>query len=621
MPPLVRLLAIYRSQLRMAILSALALVAINLGHPVVQWLVGKAIGDLEHGLGVVKLANGQLDSSRAWMWAGILLGSTVLRGIAQYFATILSMVVGQSFLHTLRLRIFEAVQGLDLPWHQQHGAGEVINRTTRDSDRVRDAVVGGLRSLLELGTIVVGTLGLLFYYHWLLALVPTGLMMLAMWIVRRDARKLIVLDRATGSAYDQVAQELSEGVAGVRVIKAFALEKGRQKQFEQRLIGFTSQSRRALRYTAQHLPLPQLVISAGHCWVLGCGAHLIGKNQLGLGEMVAALMVIQGLVFRVEAIGALIRLWADASASAGRICEILEAKPSIGGAKPSSEQLKQTAPADLPKGPLHLRLWDVTVQVDERKILNHCCLQLSKGSITALVGSTGSGKSTLAALCARLRDPTSGAVQLSQDGQQWLDVRAMDPFSVRQRVQIAFQESFLFSDTVANNLRLANPDCSELELWEALRLADAESVVRNLPLGLQGMVGERGVTLSGGQRQRICLARALLAQPDVLICDDSTSALDALTEARVLNNLRQARAGLTILLVASRPGTCALADRVVMLDAGQMVADGHHGHLLAQHAAYRDLLGKGPDDQPSATEPSLQQTLPLSATTPKAGTP
>ena len=620
MPPLLRLMALYRSQLRLAILSALALVAINMGHPLIQWLIGKAIGDLEHGLGVVRLADGQLDSSRAWMWAGILLASTVLRGIAQYFATILSMVVGQKFLHTLRLRIFEAVQGLDLTWHQQHGAGEVINRTTRDSDRVRDAVVGGLRSLLELGTIVVGTLALLYYYHWLLGLVPTALMLLAMWIVRRDALQLIVLDRSTGKAYDQVAQELSEGVAGVRVIKAFALEKGRQQQFEERIAGFSQQSRRALRYTTQHLPLPQLVISAGHCWVLGCGAYLIGKNQLGLGEMVAALMVIQGLVFRVEAIGALIRLWADASASAGRICEILEAKPSIGPAKVAPESLKQLAPIELPKGALHLRLLDVAVQVEQRKILNHCFLQLPKGSITALVGCTGSGKSTLAALCARLRDPTEGAVQLSQDGQQWLDLRAIDPVIVRRRVQIAFQESFLFSDTLANNLRLAKPDSSDLEMWEALRLADAESVVRNLPLELQGMVGERGVTLSGGQRQRVCLARALLAQPDVLICDDSTSALDALTEARVLNNLRQARAGLTVLLIASRPGTCALADRVVMLDGGQIVADGQHSDLLAHHPAYRDLLGKGPDEPPLTSELNSQIKRAPSAT-PEASRP
>jgi ATP-binding cassette, subfamily B, bacterial len=589
MPPLVRLLALYRNQWRLAVVSALGLILINLGHPLIQWLVGRAISDLEHGKAVVFIADGQLDSSLAWWWAGLLLGVTLIRGIGQYFATILSMVVGQRFLHTLRMSIFQAVQGLDLVWHQQHGAGEVINRTTRDSDRVRDAVVGGCRSLLELSTIVVGTLGLLFYYHWLLGIVPFGLVLLAIWMVRRDAIQLIQLDRDTGKAYDQVAQELSEGVAGVRVIKAFALEKVRQAQFERHVVGFMGQSKKALTFASWHMPRPQLCVSAGHCWVLGCGAVLIGQGHLGLGEMIAALMVIQGLVFRIEAVGALIRMWADASASAARVCEILEAKPRIVPLPRPQKNLR-------PLGFHHLRFQNVSVLVGERTILKNCSFHCPAGSITALVGYTGSGKSTLASLCARLRDPNEGVVQISPQGEEWYDIREFDPSEVRRKIQIAFQESFLFSDTLANNLRLANSSCDDEHLWEALRMADADQVAKDLPLGLNGLVGERGITLSGGQRQRICLARALVAQPDILICDDSTSALDAVTEARVLSNLKTHRSQLTILLVASRPGTCALADRVLMLNEGRIVAEGTHHQLMQDRADYRDLLGKGPED-------------------------
>ncbi len=585
MHPLLRLLALYRRHLGLAAVVVVGLGLVNLAQPATAWLVGRAVEALRDGSAVRRLADGSLDASGAWFWVWVLVGVTVLRGLLQYGATIVAMVLGQRLLHTLRDRIFDAVQHLDLAWHRTHGAGEVINRTTRDSDLVRDAIVGGSRSLFELLMVVVGTLGLLLWYHWLLALVPTLLVATAIAIMKGQAGRLVALDRAAAESYDAVSQELSEGVNGVRVIKAFALEEQRVERFTGKVDAFTAKARAAIRYTAARLPFPQLIVSLGHVWVLGCGGWLVTRGELTPGDLIAAMMVIQGLVFRVEAIGWLVRMFADASSSAGRIVEILDAKPTIAQGSHGASGM------DIPSGPLSVRLEQAMVRIAGRPVLDGVDLTLEPGTITALVGATGSGKTTLAQLIPRLRDPESGRVLVRGGAGEWLDLRCFDPQAWRRRCQMAFQEAFLFSDTMAANLRLVRPEAGEDELREALRLAAADEVAAGLTEGLEGRIGERGVTLSGGQRQRVCLARALLARPAVLVLDDATSALDAVTEARVLANLRQHLTGTAVLMVCAKPATCAAADRVLMLRAGRIAAAGTHATLSAGDPLYRDLLG------------------------------
>jgi ATP-binding cassette, subfamily B, bacterial len=583
MHPLLRLLAMYRQHLGLAMVAMFGLMLVNLAQPATAWLVGMAIEDARTGKAVVQLSNGTTDASTAWMWVWLLIGVTVVRGLLQYGATIVAMVLGQRLLHTLRDRILHAVQSLDLGWHRRHGAGEVINRTTRDADLVRDAVVGGTRSLFELGMMVIGTLGLLFWYSWMLALVPTLLVVVAIIIMRSQAARLVALDRAAAESFDGVSQELSEGVQGVRVIKAFALEPQRVARFAGKIDAFTAKARAAVAYTAARLPLPQLVVATGHVWVLGCGGWLVTQHALVPGDLIASMMVIQGLVFRVEAIGWLVRMFADASSSAGRIMEIMDAHTAI----------TANTGADVPAGPLALRMEQVVVRVDGRTILDGIDLELQPGTITALIGATGSGKTTLAQLLPRLRDPDAGRILIHAGDADagWIDIRTLDPQAWRRQAQLAFQEAFLFSDSLEANLRLAKPSATPDELRQALSLAAADEIVDGLQDGLAGRIGERGVTLSGGQRQRICLTRALLARPSVLILDDATSALDAVTEARVLAGLRRGLPGTAVLMVCAKPSSCAAADRVVMLSAGRIAASGTHAALTARDPHYRDLLG------------------------------
>ncbi|HEX3135678.1 MAG TPA: ABC transporter ATP-binding protein [Planctomycetota bacterium] len=393
-----------------------------------------------------------------------------------------------------------------------------------------------------------------------------------------------MLDRAAGDAYDVVTQELTEGVGGVRVIKAFALEDARITRFRSAVGGFAAQARRALIFSVLRLPLPQMLVGLGHVWILGCGAVLVAHGALTLGELVASLMLITAVIFRVEGVGRTIQTFAEASASAARIMELLDAEPAV-----------HDGQQEPPTAPFGLRFTQVSVRSPAGvMVLDRLDLELRPGEVVALVGATGAGKSTLAHLLPRLADPDSGVVDFGDTTHGWHAARSLRLATLRQRVQVVYQDSFLFSDTVAANLRLGRPGADDADVQEALRLASAEDIIAGLPNGLATTIGERGATLSGGQRQRLCLARALIARPAVLCCDDATSALDAVTERRILDNLRNLSGGTTTLLIASKLSTILLADRVVLMERGRIAASGSHPELVRDNAAYRELLGLTP---------------------------
>ncbi|NWE21377.1 ABC transporter ATP-binding protein [Pseudomonas sp. P7548] len=579
--PLLRSLAIYREMPWRFSLVAALYIAINLGLVWQQWLIGHAVNDVSAGRAVVHHADGSLDASLGWYWLGLMLAVALGRGVLQYVASVLSLVISQELLTRLRERILAQVQSLHLGYHWQHGMGEMITRTTRDADKVRDALITFWRQLVETPLVVLATVGLLSWYDPLLGLVPLLLTVTGLGIFVLQTERLVGLDRAVGSAYDRVNQDLSEGIGGVRVIKSFALEQPRIQGFADQVAVFATLARQALAYSSSRIPLPQAVVALGHVWILVYGAHLVAAGQLGIGELVTSLLIATTLVFRIEGIGRVMQTFADARASAERIWQLLDAPAAI-----------QSGTATLPASPLGLKLDAVSVTAPGggRDILQGCSLTLQPGEIVALVGATGTGKSLLASLLPRLSDVTAGRVLLGSDRHGWQDIRALQLGPLRQRVHVVPQESFLFAGTLAANLRLTAPDASDEQLRDALHLAAAEDVLQRLPHGLETPLGDRGVTLSGGQRQRLCLARALLGKPDILCLDDATSALDAISERQVLHNLRQLQ-GTTVLVISSKLSTILLADRVLMLDAGRIVAQGTHTHLQSTDAAYRDLLG------------------------------
>lgn len=584
--PLLRSLLIYREMPLRFVLTSFLFIVVSAGLALQQWLIGHALNEVNSGQAVTRLADGSLDAHRAWFWLWALLAVALVRGVAQYAGGVLSLILSQALLTRLRERILVQVQNLHLGYHWEHGMGEMISRTTRDADKLRDALISFWRQLVETPLILLATVGLLAWYNPWLALVPLLLTGLGLWIFVRQTERLLILDREVGAAYDRVNQDLSEGIGGVRVIKSFALEAGRIERFSQQVAFFAEQSRLALAFASSRIPLPQVIVALGHVWIFIYGATLVRDGQLGIGEWVTSLLIATTLVFRIEGIGRVMQVFADARASAERIWQLLDTQPAI-----------QSGTQALSPRPLGVRFEQVTVQAPGggRSILRNCSFTLEPGEVVALVGATGAGKSLLASLLPRLADTRRGAVLLGSSREGWQDVRSLDLDALRRRVQVVPQESFLFSDSLAANLRLAAPEASDEALRRGLHLAAAEDVLERLPHGLDTALGDRGVTLSGGQRQRINLARALLARPDILCLDDATSALDTLTERRVIHNIRHLLQGdghtTTLLIISSKLSTIELADRVLVLDDGHIADSGTHAELVERNGFYRDLLG------------------------------
>jgi ATP-binding cassette subfamily B protein len=584
--PLLRCLAIYR-QMPARFLTCLGLfVAVNGGLAVQQHLVGRAVNDLQRGRAVVRLASGALDMRPALLWVVILVAVAAGRSVLQYGAGLLSLTIGQELLGRLREAILVQVQRLDLAYHVRHGVGEMVTRTTRDADKVRDALISVWRNVVETTLVLASSIGLIAWYAPSLAVGPVVATALGLaWLVSQ-VDELVRLDRTVGAAFDAVNQDLTEGVHGVRVIKAFGLEPSRIARFEDAVRTFVLAARQALRFASTHIPVPQVIVALSQVWVLILGARLVERGRLDVGGLVASLLMMNTVVFRVEAIGRVMQTFADARSSAARIMELLDAEPLICSGQ-----------AAVPPGALGVQLRGVRVRSPggDTDVLADCWLSIAPGEIVALVGATGSGKSTLTALLPRLVDADAGEVRVGSDQHGWRDVRDLELVDLRRRVHVVPQEVFLFADTVGANLRLGARDATEADVWAALRLAAAADVVEQLPQGLETLIGDRGVTLSGGQRQRLTLARALMGRPALLALDDSTSALDTLTERRILDQLRSladhAGPPVTVLLVASKPSTALLADRSVLLVGGRIAAQGTHEELARGESVYRELLG------------------------------
>ncbi len=550
-----------------------------------QGLIARAIHDVQQGKAIISGANGVLDASGAWHWLIVIVAVALGRALLLYFVGWLSLIVQQDLLGHLRERILIQVQRLDQSYHWEHGAGEIVTRTTRDSDKLRDALISFWRQVGDTSLVVLAAMGFLFWYDIWLGVVPLAFALLGFSILIMQTEHLVKLDRAVGNAYDSVNQDLTEGVNGVRVIKAFALEPGRIARFERHVQAFVSQALAALKYSSSRIPLPQFVVALGQVWVLGFGVYLVAHHRLNLGELIAALLMVNTLVFRVEGVGRVMQVFADARSSAARIWELLDALPEI-----------ESGSSKLPDGDLALRFRDVSVfpPGGGNPVLSECSFEAKAGEIVALVGITGSGKSTLAGLVPRLAEADAGAVEISGPDGVWQNVKEINLQDLRTNVHAVPQEAFLFSDTLAANLRLALPDASDEQLEWSLFMASAPELLTTLSDGLHTKIGDRGVTLSGGQRQRVCLARALIGKPRILVLDEATSALDAVTERNVLDNIRNLKhegSATTVLVIASKLSTILLADKVLLLSNGKIVAQGTHTELVNNNLEYRELMG------------------------------
>jgi ABC-type multidrug transport system fused ATPase/permease subunit len=559
----------YRRPLLLSLIFASAAIGMTV---LIPWLVGEAVDAIRTGERPDLLPLGL-----AIVGAGLLrLGLTVIR----------RLIAGRVSLgveYDLRQTFYSHLQALELGYFDSHQTGQLMSRATVDLQSIRFFLGYGLVFITQSAlTILLASVVMFALKPSLaaLALIPVP------FVVATAARYNRLSRPALQEVQQRIAEltaEAEESVSGIRVIKAFARERHVMGRFRRSVGRVFDQSMYSTRLRAFYNPLIGFLPNIGIAVVLIVGGRQVIDGTLTLGEFTAFYTYLMMLSFPVRMLGIALGMAQRAIASGNRLFEVLDREPRISG--------PPGAPP-LPVGAGRVELRGVTLSYDGvTDALEDVDLEVEAGRTVALVGPTGSGKTSLVALLARLYDPDRGAVLL--DG---ADVRDVDLVSLRSQIAFVADDSFLFSATVAENIAYARPDASREEIERAARRAQAHGFVEALPEGYDTLVGERGLTLSGGQRQRIAIARALVADPRVLILDDATSSVDASTEERIREGLREAMAGRTTFVVAHRLSTIALADEVVVMDEGRIVDRGTQEELLERCELFREIAEHGLED-------------------------
>jgi len=485
----------------------------------------------------------------------------------------------------MRDDVYAHLQRLDAGFHDQWQSGQLLSRATTDLSAIRRfAGFGVVFFITNLITFVIVS-ALLIHLNWWLGLLTTGVFLPVAAVCTWFERGYGVLSRRSQDQQGDLATYVEEAAAGIRVLKALGRrhEAASQHTAQAREVYQTQVSKARLRgsFWAFLDLIPNVVIGL----LLLFGAIATARHELTLGGLVAFITLTLLLVWPIEAMGYILASGQEAATAAQRIYEIFDTRPAITG-PPVHAAPAPAAVRSRPRAPARLVFDRVGFRYPgaRRPVLRGVSLELEPGQTLGLTGATGAGKTTLLQLVPRLADPDSGRITL--DG---TDIRALPLGVLRARVGCAFEDATLFSASVRENVSFGAPDATDSEIEQALAAAQA-GFVHDLPWGLDTRIGEQGMTLSGGQRQRIALARAILARPSVLVLDDPLSALDVHTEEKVSRALRQVLAGTTALVVAHRPSTVALADRVALLADGVIVALGTHTDLLRSQPRYRDLM-------------------------------
>jgi ATP-binding cassette subfamily B protein len=531
------------------------------------------------------LQNG--DSSRIWWPVGAVLGLGVLEAVMIWFRRWFVLQPGTHIEADLRNSLYAQLQDLPVNFHDRWASGQLLSRAVSDLNLVRRWISFGLVLLVvNTLTILIGFIFLLSI-SWVLGIIFV-VCSIPLWIYGYlFEQKYSVIARRSQDQAGDLATAVEESVHGIRVLKAFGRGQHALKNFASQaedLRGTEIEKAKAIAgIWLWLLMVPDITFGLS---LLG-GVWLAAAGQISVGQLVAFFATATVLRFPVESIGFLLSMTFDTRTAADRFFEVMDAKNTI--MDPEHPKTIAKPEGRLVFDNVHFRYADSPSQYDD--LLDGIDLELEPGETMAVVGLTGSGKSTLTALTTRLYDVTGGTIRL--DG---VDIRDLGRLDLRTHIAMAFEDATLFSATVRDNVMLGRPEGSDADLAEALEIAQADFVY-DLPLGVDTTVGEEGLSLSGGQRQRLALARAVAARPEVLVLDDPLSALDVDTEALVEAALRRVLASTTALIVAHRPSTVMLADRVALLERGRITAVGRHSELLESSDHYRFVISSLEDEE------------------------
>jgi ATP-binding cassette, subfamily B, bacterial len=520
------------------------------------------------------------DRHTLYIWLAALLGVGLLEMTAGAVRHLYAIRNRSRSDARVRDAIFAHALRLDASYHDRVGPGELMSRASSDSEhvaRMMDAIGHTIGYVLTVFAVAI----VLLVLDWKLALIvltPLPVISFAAWAY---SRRYHARTERLQESWGRTATLTEETVVGIRVVKGLGAGRPLAVQFRERSGTIVERALDIARLDAIFMPTLEFLPLLGLLAVLWFGGRRVIDGDLSLGSFVAFNAYVAMLVWPLRVLGQRVTTLQKAVGASARISEVLDAEPQL-REPPHPVKLSGSIRGDV-------RLENVQFGHEgDRPVLDGLDLRVPAGQSLALVGATGSGKSTVAGLLARLYDPDEGAVRL--DGH---DVRELRLADVRRSVALVFEETFLFTDTVRENIRFGRPEAGDEDVERAAALAGATEFIADLPEDYETVLGERGFSLSGGQRQRIAIARAILANPAVLVLDDATSAVDATKEHEIRAALGTVMEGRTTLVIAHRPATIALADRVAVLEGGRIVEEGTHAELLQQSLRYRTLLALG----------------------------
>jgi ATP-binding cassette subfamily B protein len=573
----------------------------------IPYLSGRAVDEIQAGAKFTGLGHrlaAAHDRHVLLMLSLAILGVVLMRWGLTYLRRLIAGRVSLGIEYDLREQLYAHLQRLELAFFDHQQTGQLMSRATVDLQAVRFFLGYGLVFILQSAlTLALAGIAMILINPslGLIAMAPVPFVVVISQRYGRRARPAI---QEVQQRIAELTASAEENISGVRVVKSFAREPLQLQRFRHSVARVFQQAMISTRLEARYNPmigfLPQLGLAA----VLLVGGTRVVHSELTLGQFTAFYFYMNMLISPMRSLGVTLGLAQRATASGARIFQVLDREP------------RMTVPPDappLPPGNGHVELRAVSLsygasdddfgaayteqrrdgarRASERFVLRDVDLDVPAGRTVALVGATGSGKTSLVSLIPRLYDATAGEVLI--DG---ADVRDVELRSLRHAVAVVSDDPFLFSASVAENIAYAHPGAGQQEIEAAARRAQAHEFIERLPEGYATRVGERGLTLSGGQRQRLAIARALLADPRILILDDATSSVDSSTERQIKLALDEAMSGRTTFIVAHRLSTIALADEIVVLDHGRVLARGSHEELLEESELYAEIVAKGLPD-------------------------
>lgn len=520
----------------------------------------------------------QGDTGYIWRTGGLMLAVSVLQGSCSVTATWLAARASLGMGRDLRGLLFRRVGDFSEREVSTFGAGSLITRTTNDVQQVQMLVMMSCTMLVTAPLLAIGGVVMAVSHapslSWLIAVAVPVLLL----VVGLTVRRMVPLFRSYQERIDGINRVMREQLTGIRVVRAFVREQVETDRFDVANVDISRVGERIGQLFIFLFPATMLVLDVTMVGVIWFGGHQVGQGHVEVGTLVAFMTYLMQILMGIVMASFMTMMIPRAAVCADRIAAVLSTDTSL------------TVPDDAVTAfptPGSLTMRDVTFTYPgaEESVLKGVSFSVQPGQTVAVVGSTGTGKTTLVNLVARLLEASSGQVLVGG-----VDVRHAEPEALWAQLGIVPQKPFLFAGTVASNLRLGREDATDPELWEALTLAQAADFVAEMDGGLEATIAQGGTNVSGGQRQRLAIARALVRRPAMLVFDDSFSALDVATDARLREALWPATAGVTKVVVAQRVSTIVGADLILVLDQGRLVGAGSHEELLAANNTYREIV-------------------------------